>query len=107
MDTLTKLQTIRNFESWAAAHKIDASPLALLEYLDSESKTPAPWAVPGTNYEKIKNMSLEELAAFLDEITTRCFNAGNSPGFRICADCPICGDTGHCYFDTWLMKEAD
>lgn len=41
MDTLTKLQTIRNFEKWAAEHKIDASPLALLEYLDQETKQPA------------------------------------------------------------------
>lgn len=34
MDTLTKLQTIRDFKEWAADHKIDPSPLALLEYLD-------------------------------------------------------------------------
>ena len=44
MDTLTKLQTIRDFEKWAAAHKIDASPLALLEYLDQAGQLKEPAA---------------------------------------------------------------
>lgn len=38
METLKKLQVIRDFEQWAAGHKIDASPLALLEYLDQTGR---------------------------------------------------------------------
>lgn len=114
MDTLTKLQTIRNFEKWAAAHKIDASPLALLEYLDQNTKAekqlaaaPVRKALLKVNYDKIQKMTWEEMAAFLAEITTRCFNAGKAPDFRICAACPIYDKiTGHCNFERWLMTEV-
>lgn len=34
METLEKLQVIQDFEQWAAANKIAADPLGLLEYLD-------------------------------------------------------------------------
>lgn len=36
-----------------------------------------------TIYEKIKNMTVEEMAKFLDKITTRCAN-------NECKDCPLC-----------------
>lgn len=35
------------------------------------------------NYEKIKNMTVEEMAKFLDKITQRCVN-------NYCKDCPLC-----------------
>ena len=60
-----------------------------------------------TNYERIKAMSLEELAAFLNQITTRCFNAGNSPDIRICAACEHSDSYGHCDFKNWLFKEVN
>ncbi len=176
MDTLTKLQTIRDFEKWATARKIDADLLALLEFLDQtkfingpgdktilfvcdkkrcescstggacEHTTDIKHAVnfelenniyiereysqpsiikqvtnrsaglaaalaglggPVTNYDKIKRMSEDELAAFLEKISTRCMNAGNSPGFRLCDDCPIVDDEDTCNFAGWLKKEVD
>lgn len=53
-----------------------------------------------TNYEKIKNMTVEEMAKFLEEITDRC--SANS-----CKDCPLrdgifCGTPE---IGCWLNRE--
>lgn len=54
-----------------------------------------------TNYEKIKNMSIDEMAKFLDELTERCCN--NS-----CKDCPLCDGIYCCAneFEYWLNSEV-
>lgn len=54
-----------------------------------------------TNYEKIKNMTVEEMAEFLEKITDYC-NA------KTCKDCPLC----RCIFccateiECWLNSEV-
>jgi hypothetical protein len=54
-----------------------------------------------TNYEKIKNMTVEEMAKFLDELTDRC-NAS------MCIDCPLCKGLFCCAKEIiyWLNSEV-
>lgn len=54
-----------------------------------------------TNFEKVKNMSPEELAKFIDELTTHC--NGNE-----CEGCPICEGICCCNIEIeyWLNKEV-
>lgn len=54
-----------------------------------------------TNYEKIKNMTVEEMAKFLDELTDRC-NAS------MCIDCPLCKGLFCCAKEIiyWLNREV-
>ena len=54
-----------------------------------------------TNYEKIKNMTIEEMANFLDKITERC--ASNE-----CEDCPLCEGIFCCTSEIgyWLNSEV-
>lgn len=63
-----------------------------------------------TNYEKIKNMSVEELAALFDRITEECAMPLNSK-YR-CKSCPVYLDTGMKYCDEtiierWLLYERE
>lgn len=54
-----------------------------------------------TIYEKIKNMTVEEMAKFLYEITDRCFN-------NECKDCTICKGIFCCAdeFEYFLNSEV-
>lgn len=58
-----------------------------------------------TNYERIKNMSVEELAKFIDKVAVCCFQTAN------CENCPIhCSrDEIYCSSSTiskWLNSEV-
>lgn len=58
-----------------------------------------------TNYERIKNMSVEELAKFIDNVAVCCFQTAN------CENCPIyCSrDEIYCSSSTiskWLNCEV-
>lgn len=55
-----------------------------------------------TNYEKIKNMTVEEMAEFLEKLTDRC-NANR------CKDCPLCKGIFCCTTEIgcWLNSEVD
>lgn len=53
-----------------------------------------------TNYERIVNMSIDELADFLENWCR---------GFEFCLTCPLCDDCpedGSASFADWLTKEA-
>lgn len=54
-----------------------------------------------TKYEKIKNMTVEEMAKFLEELTDRC-NASR------CIDCPLCEGLFCCTDEIryWLESEV-
>ena len=54
-----------------------------------------------TYYEKIKNMTIEEMANFFDKITERCFN-------NECKDCTLCEGIYCCAneFKYWLNSEV-
>lgn len=54
-----------------------------------------------TYYEKIKNMTIEEMANFLDKITGRCVN-------NECKDCPLCKGIYCCDIEIeyWLNSEV-
>lgn len=54
-----------------------------------------------TNYEKIKNMTVEEMAKFLEKITDYC-NANN------CKACPLCRGIFCCTteIECWLNSEV-
>lgn len=56
-----------------------------------------------TNFEKIKQMSIEEFAKFMDTITANCIYAD-------CEKCFIKQSVGGCtnsYVIDWLNKEAE
>lgn len=58
-----------------------------------------------TNYERIKNMSVEELAKFINDVATCCFQTAN------CENCPIycIRDEVYCSSSTianWLNSEV-
>ncbi len=54
-----------------------------------------------TNYEKIKNMTVEEMAEFLEKLTDLC-NANR------CKDCPLCKGIFCCTteIECWLNSEV-
>lgn len=54
-----------------------------------------------TNYEKIKNMTVEEMAKFLEKLTDDC-NANN------CKACPLCRGIFCCTteIECWLNSEV-
>ena len=53
-----------------------------------------------TNADRIRDMDDEELAAFLDNLTTNCV------GGR-CDGCPIRDEYRNCDFWKWIGQEAD
>lgn len=57
-----------------------------------------------TNYERIKNMNLEEMAKFLEDVSKNCLHSE-------CHNCPIgIGTDGICYnqgIESWLEKATD
>ena len=54
-----------------------------------------------TNFEKIKNMSVDEMAKFLDRITSRC-------SANRCEGCPLCEGIFCCPIEIgyWLNSEV-
>lgn len=61
-----------------------------------------------TNYEKIKNMSVEEIARFLNNIATCCHLNGHYKKQLFCKDCPI--NSGSCSFvdfGYWLNRKVE
>lgn len=60
-----------------------------------------------TNYEKIKQMSVEELSNFLLNIANCCFDYGAD--YEHCIDCPLNNtQCGNCRdFLNWLESKAD
>lgn len=61
-----------------------------------------------TNYEKIKNMSTDEMARFLNHITTCCNHNGYYNNQLFCKSCPI--NFGNCSFvdfGCWLRSEVE
>ena len=63
-----------------------------------------------TNFEKIKNMSIEEMAQFLEEISSSCYatNSGlqKSGKFDFCKICPVYVPGEDCNIKRWLEREA-
>ena len=58
-----------------------------------------------TNYERIKAMSVEEMADLLDEITEACSDIGG--GYH-CDKCPIGKNNKYrCDIRGWLERECD
>lgn len=60
-----------------------------------------------TNFEKIKQMSVEEIAELLDNISESCYDKGY--GFSNCGNCPLsilpsCASTG---IKDWLESEVE
>lgn len=56
-----------------------------------------------TNLEKIRTMSAEELAKYLDMLLKHCANG-------YCNNCPLNVTIGKCDFETlkeWLLKEVE
>lgn len=56
-----------------------------------------------TNLGKIRSMSAEELARFLEEITDLCYS-------HDCTGCPLNNGARFCYnanIESWLNKEAE
>lgn len=59
-----------------------------------------------TNFERIKNMSVEELAKFIDNIAECCFKNAE------CENCPIYCSSDEIYCNSsiiskWLKSEAE
>jgi hypothetical protein len=60
-----------------------------------------------TNYEKIKNMSVDELARLLDDIATCCNLNGHHRTQMFCKECPLhCGHCSSVDFGCWLNSEV-
>ena len=68
-----------------------------------------------TNIERVKAMTIEELAIFLNSITEHCHMRGEALGEEnyeerksICKDCPIGDYVGCCNSDIefWLKQEV-
>lgn len=61
-----------------------------------------------TNYERIKNMSVDEMARFLDNIATCCNQNGHCNKQLFCKECPInCGNCSFVDFGCWLNSEVE
>lgn len=60
-----------------------------------------------TNYDRIKNMSVEEMAIFLNKIATCCNHNGHYNKQLFCKECPInCGNCSFGDFGCWLNSEV-
>lgn len=84
METLKKLQVIQDFTQWAAGHKIDASPLALLEYLDQT----------GRIHQDCDLIEQKDQSGETTYICTRCgqrFELHGTPDDNNYNYCPDCG----------------
>lgn len=60
-----------------------------------------------TNYEKVKNMSADEMAILLNKIATCCNLNGHYNNQLLCINCPI--NRGNCSFvdfGCWLNSEV-
>lgn len=61
-----------------------------------------------TNFERIKNMSVEEMAILMDKIITSCNLNGYYNKQLFCKDCPV--NRGNCSvtdFGCWLESEVE
>lgn len=61
-----------------------------------------------TNYERIKNMNIDEIAVFLNNIATCCNHNGYYNKQMFCKECPI--NRGGCSFvdfGCWLNSEVE
>lgn len=59
-----------------------------------------------TNYERIKSMSVKQLAKFIDDVAVCCFQTAN------CENCPIYCSRDEVYCDSsiiskWLKSEVE
>lgn len=61
-----------------------------------------------TNSEKIKNMSIEEMAIFLNKIATCCKQNRRYDKRLFCKECPLnCGNCSFVDFGYWLESEVE